>query len=131
MSSREYEHIREGILCVEDNPEALDLMISLLANRFPGLKLYAAQDGETGLGIFLEHRPGIVITDLLMLGMDGFALAGKIRELNSDTLIIGVSAHSRKGYDRNSQIQFDHYLHKPLNFFELSTIIQNYIGRMK
>ncbi|MBT0666596.1 response regulator [Geobacter pelophilus] len=118
---------RPSILCVEDNPDALNLMLSMLSVKFSNLNIYSALDGESGFRLFKENNPIIVITDLSMQGMDGFELANNIKKLEPQAFIIGVSAHSRSGYDIKSKLQFDCYLHKPVNFVELSNVIQKVI----
>jgi YesN/AraC family two-component response regulator len=116
---------------VEDNLDALNLMISMLSVKFSNLNIYSALDGESGLSLFKEIRPLIIITDLSMPGMDGFELANNIKQLEPQAFIIGVSAHSRSGYDIKSNLQFDSYLHKPVNFIDLSNVIQKVIDKKK
>jgi len=121
---------KPAILCIEDNSEALNLLVSLLMNRFPDFTLYSAMDGESGLRICKEKLPEIVVTDLFMQGMDGYELAEHIRQLKYETVIISVSAFSRSGYDKQSQTNFDFCLHKPLNFMELSRIIETAVFKI-
>ena len=65
------------ILCVEDDAVTRKLLVRLLRERFPGLLV--AKDGAEGLDLFLRHRPSLVVTDILMPGLDGIQMARAIR----------------------------------------------------
>jgi CheY-like chemotaxis protein len=65
------------ILVVEDVPNILDLLAVTL--RFKGYPVITAANGEEALHRIAEQRPALVITDILMPKMDGFALMHKLR----------------------------------------------------
>jgi CheY-like chemotaxis protein len=65
------------ILVVEDVPNILDLLAVTL--RFKGYPVVTASNGEEALERIAEQRPALVITDILMPKMDGFALMHKLR----------------------------------------------------
>ena len=69
---------KKTILIVEDE----ELMINPLSDKFvnQGYEVIRAADGEEGLAKALEHRPDIVILDILMPKMDGMTAMKKIRE---------------------------------------------------
>src|SRR5512140_3203493 len=87
-----------SILYVEDDPEARELVSSVLARKIRSLRLYTAENGEEGLALFREHRQDIVITDINMPVMDGIRMANEIKTLNPEALIIAVTAYSDTRY---------------------------------
>ncbi len=66
------------ILIVEDNPNVLELLEITL--RFKGYPVATAHDGEEAISIIKQEHPALVITDILMPKMDGFALAHALRK---------------------------------------------------
>lgn len=65
------------ILVVEDIPNIRDLLSVTL--RFKGYPVITAQNGEEALEIMQEKRPALIITDILMPKMDGYAFVQKLR----------------------------------------------------
>jgi len=65
------------ILVVEDVPHILELLAVTL--RFKGYPVVTASDGEEALKMIAKERPALVITDILMPRMDGFALMHNLR----------------------------------------------------
>jgi CheY-like chemotaxis protein len=65
------------ILVVEDIPNVLELLEVTL--RFKGYPVVTARNGQEALEVINKELPALVITDILMPKMDGFALAQKLR----------------------------------------------------
>ncbi len=65
------------ILVVEDVPNILELLAVTL--RFKGYPVVTASNGQEALERIAQQRPALVITDILMPKMDGFALAHRLR----------------------------------------------------
>ena len=65
------------ILVVEDVPNILELLELTL--RFKGYPVVTALNGQAALERIAEQRPALVITDILMPKLDGFALVQKLR----------------------------------------------------
>ena len=65
------------ILVVEDIPNVLELLEVTL--RFKGYQVSTARNGQEALEAVSKEQPVLVITDILMPKMDGFALAQKLR----------------------------------------------------
>ena len=94
MGEGERSVTESSLLYVEDEADVRELVSGMLMKNYPGLRLYVAGDGRSGLELFRERQPEIVITDIRMPVMDGLRMASAIRELNPDTFIIAVTAHS-------------------------------------
>ncbi len=67
----------EPLLIVEDIPNVLDLLEVTL--KFQGYSVLTARNGEEALEILEKETPGLIITDILMPKMDGFAMVQNIR----------------------------------------------------
>jgi diguanylate cyclase (GGDEF)-like protein/PAS domain S-box-containing protein len=78
------------ILCVEDDPVTRKLLVRILGERFANLLV--AKDGAEGLDLFLRHRPALVITDILMPGLDGIQMARAIKAEAPSTGIIVLTS---------------------------------------
>jgi DNA-binding response OmpR family regulator len=87
-------------------------------------------DGEIGLKAFKNESFDICILDIMMPKMDGFELAQKIRQLNTDVPIIFLSAKTLKE-DRIQGLRLgaDDYLVKPFSIEELLLKIEIFLKR--
>jgi CheY-like chemotaxis protein len=78
---------RGPILVVEDIPNVLELLEVTL--RFQGYEVISARNGQEALDILEKENPALIITDILMPKLDGFALVQKLRS-DPKTLTIPV-----------------------------------------
>jgi signal transduction histidine kinase/CheY-like chemotaxis protein len=73
-------HVAGGeILVVDDDPDALQLFGRLIASLGSGYHVLQARDGEEALSILQQHRPNVILLDLIMPNLDGFQFL-EIRE---------------------------------------------------
>ncbi|MEO8628801.1 MAG: response regulator [Betaproteobacteria bacterium] len=107
--------MRARILIIEDNPANLELM-SYLLKAF-GHTLLVATDGKSGLACAASQRPDLILCDIHMPVIDGYAVA---RQLKGDAQmraipLIAVTAFAMVG-DREKLLRagFDGYLAKPI-----------------
>src|SRR5689334_21867200 len=73
---------REGatmarILVVDDEPVSRELLVTLLG--YHGHSILSACDGMEGFTLALAEQPDLIITDILMPELDGYALATRVR----------------------------------------------------
>jgi signal transduction histidine kinase len=102
------------VLYVEDDNDIREQFREFLL-RLVGT-LVTAANGAEGLNAFVEHAPDIVITDILMPGIDGLTMACKIRELVRTVPIIVLTAFEQTDYlKRAIDIGVDKYVSKPVN----------------
>ena len=113
-----------ALLLVEDEIEARDMLSRMLALNYQGLKIYLADDGVSGLEMFNEFRPEIVVTDINMPRMNGIVMSREVKQLEPETTIVAVTAHSETTYLLNAiEIGIDHYVLKPVNYPELFRVL--------
>jgi CheY-like chemotaxis protein len=65
------------ILIVDDAADTLHMISTLLKRA--GFRVLLASDGDTGLNLAFEHRPDVVITDMLMPGTSGFRVIDRLK----------------------------------------------------
>lgn len=116
------------VLVVEDNPVIAAYLQTCLQSHF---HLLFAPDGQNGWLTALEHIPDIILTDVMMPGINGLALTQRIKthELTSHIPVVMLSARSELA-DRLSGQQHgaDAYLGKPFHEQELILVLQNLYG---
>ena len=101
------------ILVVEDNEEISGLLCDFL--RAEGYVVSAAFSGEQAVSLFEKYGAKLVILDVMLPGMDGFAVCRKIRE-NCNTPILIVSARVTKEDKLNGLVLgADDYIEKPFD----------------
>ncbi len=99
------------ILIVEDDKEIADLLCDFL--RAENYTVSVAESGERALELFERYGARLVVLDIMLPKMDGFAVCSKIRE-NDNIPIIIVSAKTEKEDKLNGLILgADDYIEKP------------------
>jgi diguanylate cyclase (GGDEF)-like protein len=68
---------KSNILVVDDNPDKLQLLEAAL--NLAGYRVTTATDGDEALAAIESFHPDLVITDVMMPGMNGYELAQRIR----------------------------------------------------
>ncbi len=99
------------ILIIEDESELTRVLRSYLENA--GMTVFAAGRGDTGLSLWEQTRPDLVLLDLNLPGMDGLDVAREIRR-RANTPIIMVTARVEEA-DRliGLELGADDYVTKP------------------
>ena len=78
-----------SVLIVEDSATQAEMLrVTLEGHRF---QVVAAADGRAGIAAARERRPDIVITDIVMPGMDGIELAKRAAEMNDALKIMFIT----------------------------------------
>lgn len=99
------------ILIVEDNKELAELLCDFL--RAENYTVSLCENGEKALSLYEKYGARLVVLDIMLPGIDGFAVCRKIRE-ESNTPILIVSAKTDKDDKLNGLILgADDYIEKP------------------
>ncbi len=99
------------ILIVEDNKELAGLLCDFL--RAENYVVTVAETGEKALKLYERYGAKLLVLDIMLPGMDGFAVCKKIRE-ESNTPILIVSAKTEKEDKLNGLLLgADDYIEKP------------------
>lgn len=103
------------ILVIEDNQTNLELMTYLL--KAFGHTTLSARDGEQGVELASRHRPDLILCDIAMPKLDGYAVADLIKRDPAlhEIPLIAVTASAMVGdRDRVLGAGFDDYISKPI-----------------
>lgn len=74
---------KRTILCVDDNEQSLSIRKVMLETR--GYRVITCSNGEDALKVFKNGSVDLVLTDLVMPGLDGTELVARIKELSPQT----------------------------------------------
>ena len=118
------------IIIVEDDLNLGFLLVEFLESNGFEVKLY--RDGLSALKGFGLSGFDFCIIDLMLPGMDGFTLTGKIKEMNRDIPVVILSARSLKEDKLNGfRLGIDDYITKPFDEEELLYRIKAILNRLK
>ncbi len=119
----------ERILLVEDNPQNRRLAQFLL--RSQGYLVYEATTGEEALELARTHLPVLILMDLQLPGVDGYAVT---RRLKADAAtaaipVVAMTAYAMQG-DREKALAAgcDGYITKPIDTRGFPAAIQRYLA---
>ena len=90
---------KKTILCVDDNEQALSIRKVLLETR--GYRVVACNNAEAALEAFRRGNVDLVLTDLIMPGLDGSRLIEEIKMLSPQTPAVLISGRV-KIYERDT-----------------------------
>ena len=116
------------ILLIEDEAALALIIRDSLAVR--GFAVRHAADGEQGLRLFREQTPDVVVADVMLPRLDGFALAVQLRRENLTVPIIFLTARSQPAdVVRGFELGGNDYLRKPFSMDELIVRIRALLSR--
>ncbi len=119
------ESTPQAMLVIDDDPNVYDLMERILSRE--GLEVYGAATGKEGLALARKLKPVVIALDIMMPGMDGWAVLQAIRadpEL-AKTAVVVVSMLDEKPL--GMALGADDYLTKPLRREQLLASIQRLV----
>jgi CheY-like chemotaxis protein len=119
---------RQRVLVVEDNPDALEAMRIILGSW--GYEVATSDNVPLALEVMRSYAPDVIISDLAMPNVDGFALARAVRELTTQLgrgerlALIAITGFA-SSVDRGRALAagFDAYLTKPIDFENLKALL--------
>lgn len=119
------------ILCVEDEPEMIDLIRLILGRR--GFEVKGANGGVEGLRMIREEKPDLVLLDLMMPDMDGWEVYQQIKadEKTRGIPVIVVTAKAQS-IDRVLGLHIakvDDYIAKPFQPQELLASVERVLQK--
>lgn len=111
------------ILIVDDDPDILDAMTMIMESQ--GYQVVTARDGIEGLANLKSENPDLLILDLMMPKMDGFAVCKELQDprwskFKSVPILILTSVReeaSRRRYELETglELDVDDYVEKPVS----------------
>jgi DNA-binding response OmpR family regulator len=115
--------MQQKILVVDDDPDILDALSMILESQ--GYQVVTARDGVEGLANLKAEKPDLMILDLLMPKMDGFAVCKELQDprwakYRDIPILILTSVReeaSRRRYELETglELDVDDYVEKPIS----------------
>ncbi|MEM7483827.1 MAG: two-component regulator propeller domain-containing protein [Bacteroidota bacterium] len=115
---------KKKLLIAEDNIDLQDYLVSILEQDY---ELVLASDGQEGWLKAMEHRPDIIITDVIMPLMDGIAFSEKVKNdpsLNQTPIVILTAKELTKDRIKGMEAGVEAYLVKPFDTKELKVVLE-------
>lgn len=126
----ESEKERLVVVCVEDEPEMIDLIKLILGRR--NFKLIGAVGGREGLDTIREKKPELVLLDLMMPDMDGWEVYQRMKadpELQHiPVIVVTAKAQSIDKVLGLHIAKVDDYVTKPFGPQELLASVNKVLG---
>ena len=117
------------ILIVDDDHDLLEAVGLGMQLQWQGADVVTATDGEQALDVFYEQQPDVVLLDVGLPRLDGFAVLRRIREV-SDTPVLMLTARGEElDKVRGLEIGADDYVTKPFSPLELLARIKAVLRR--
>lgn len=114
------------VLLVDDNQQNLELMQAYL-DDLP-CRTETAMDGIEAMERIAQHRPDLVLLDVMMPRMSGFEVCQKIKsnpETRGTAIIMVTALNEVPDYERAVESGTDDFLSKPVNKLELVTRVRS------
>ncbi len=115
-----------SVLLVDDDPQLIRLV---RANLEPDYRVLSAADGASALGILEQEVPDLVILDIMLPGMDGYALCQRVREISSVPIIMLTAKVEDVDKVKGLKLGADDYITKPFNVQELLARVEAVLRR--
>jgi len=113
------------ILVVDDVPENVRLLEAVLVAR--GYEVLTANDGLTALELVDSEDPDLVLLDVMMPGLDGYAVCSSLRANDETAVLPVIMVTSSIGPEKTKAIEAgaDDFIPKPFNHDELLTRVRS------
>ena len=118
--------VRGCVLVVEDDEGVRDLICSVLEDE--GYLPVGAENGEGALALIEVHQPQVILADVCMPVMDGYAFARACRQHLGATPIVALTGADDFSELANREL-FDAVLNKPFNLMDLLDVVEQQVTR--
>ena len=108
---------KKKILVVEDEKAIADILVFNLQRE--GYSTMVAYDGAEGLRAALKEAPDLILLDVMLPEMDGFAVLGHIREKQDTPIIMLTAREEETDKVLGLELGADDYITKPFSMREL------------
>ncbi len=115
------------VVAADDDPQLLRLVTRNL--QMDGYEVIGASDGQQALEQIEAHMPDLVLLDLMMPKLDGFAVCQRVREFSSLPIIILTARGADQDKIRGLDLGADDYLTKPFSVDELLARVRAVLRR--
>lgn len=118
------------VLVVDDSVDAANGLAAVLSSA--DYEARAAYDGPSALRVATDFRPHLVLLDIEMPGMDGYATAHELRQLETEEaqVLVAYTANSdARSVAAAARAGFDLHVGKPCEIRELLQLLERTVSR--
>ncbi len=116
------------LLVVDDEPSIRELLSASL--KFAGFEVYTAQDGAEALRLAEQHKPDLVVLDVMLPDMDGFSVTRRLRERGREMPVVFLTARDETSDKvQGLTVGGDDYVTKPFSLEEIVARIRAVLRR--
>ena len=92
------------LLFVDDEPNNLDLLSSLFTAAYKKVRVYVAEANQAAIRLAVNHRPDLIISDIVRPGGDGYELLKLLRadQRTKYIPVFSISGTTSPGYDKKN-----------------------------
>jgi two-component system response regulator VicR len=123
----------EKILCIEDEPQMIDLIRLILENR--GYQVLGAEGGQRGLEMMRAEQPDLLLLDLMMPEMDGGDVFHHMKEevelRNIPVIVVTAKAAPIDKVLWINVAKVDDYVTKPFGPSELADSVEKVLAKYR
>jgi len=123
--------VGKKILCIEDEPQMIDLIRLILANE--GYEVIGADGGQEGLDLMRQEKPDLILLDLMMPEMDGGDVFHRMKEevelRNIPVIVVTAKAAPIDQVLWISVAKVDDYVTKPFGPRELVESVEKVLSQ--
>ncbi len=119
---------KEKILIIEDEKDLVKILRYNLVSE--GFDVYSAADGETGVALFREHNPHLVILDLMLPILDGYEVCKIIRRESRVPLVMLTAKTQEIDKILGLELGADDYITKPFSVREVIARVRAHLRRL-
>ncbi len=114
----------KSILVIDDNPNILDNTAEIL--ELAGYTVYTAENGKIGVDLAMQHKPSLIVCDIMMPELDGYGVLHLIRKndvLKNIPFVFLTAKTERSDFRKGMEMGADDYITKPFDDIELLNAI--------
>jgi two-component system response regulator VicR len=123
---------RKTVVCIEDEPEMIDLVKLILGRK--GFELTGAMGGREGLEAVRRVKPDLVLLDLMMPDMDGWEVYQQMKAdeelMNIPVIVVTAKAQSIDKVLGLHIAKVDDYVTKPFGPQELLQSVERVLSKI-
>ena len=115
------------LLIIEDDEVLRGVVEARLTTA--GYTVVTAPDGQAGLRLAYQHRPDLIVLDVMMPGMDGWETCQRLREMSDVAILMVTARGGEQEVVRGLTLGADDFVRKPFSLDELELRISAILRR--
>ena len=124
---------KRSILIVDDDKGLNTIIKKYIEKNFSDIQIYQAFDGFEAGTLMVKIKPGFVILDLDLPGIDGFSLCSKLKSdsiFENPFIVVITALKDEDLLDRVSKLGSNYFLTKPLGMDKIGAIVNQWLNML-